>query len=506
MAGLAGRTAWASLPSDVAQNRYLRIEGTVSEWSELHLSPPVAANLEQLGWTPDHPRVREVSATTARGHHAAVVAPPSPAWASPAMAGVLSRLVTAGTGRLLVVCPQEAVGEWAASIGVLAAGTPLRLVAAHGPARATRLLHEGAADIVVTGPDTILELLARSALQTDSLTAVALLWPEQWATDAVLTPLMQDLSKDAQRLIVGSEAAAVAALVERYARKAPVVGPSPLTDQTVGPVRTASASWQRRSAAVAELAELLDPAQLTIWTADTRLHAQLGSALAGVAPGATFTRAVPESPAGTIVALDLPDALTLQGLIAAGEVILLVPPGADAWVASVAAPRRPIPLPGTLAGASEEVRARRRAIADTIETSDRVEAGLVLGPLLERYEAPAVAAALYTLWTRREAAPQVTAPAAEGPAAKVWIGAGRRDEVGPNELVAFLTREIGLDKAMIGRIEVRESFALVEVPQAEAERIAALVSGKTIRRRRLAAKVDRGPAPARAGRPRERTS
>ncbi|MFN2317024.1 MAG: hypothetical protein ABR602_10095, partial [Gemmatimonadales bacterium] len=206
----------------------------MSAWSELHLSPPVAANLEQLGWTPDHPRVREVAATTARGHHAAVVAPPSPAWASPAMAGVLSRLIAAGSGRLLAVCPQEAVAEWAAAIAALASGTPLRLVAAHGPARATRLLREGSADVVVAGPDTVLALLARSALQTDSLTAIALLWPEQWATDAVLTPLMQDLSKDAQRLIVGGEADAVAALVERYARKAPVVGPSPLTDQTVG--------------------------------------------------------------------------------------------------------------------------------------------------------------------------------------------------------------------------------------------------------------------------------
>lgn len=477
----------------------------MSDWSELHVASPVAANLELLGWTPEHPRVREVSATTARGHHVAVVAPLSPAWAGPALAGVLSRLLTAGGGRLLAVCPQEAVGEWAAALGALARGTPLRLVAAHGPARATRLLREGAADVLVAGPDTILELLARSALQAESLTALALLWPEQWATDAALTALMQDLPKDAPRLIIGSEPAAVASLVERYARKAPVVGPAAASEQTVGPVRTVAASWQRRVAIVAELAELLDPARLTVWTADTRLHAELGSALAGVAPGATFASAVPESPAGTIVALDLPDTLTLQGLIAVGEVILLVPPGAEAWVASMAAPRRPILLPGVLGGATEEVRTRRRQIAETIDTADRVEAGLVLGPLLERYEAPAVAAALYTLWTRREAAPLVAAPAAAGPAAKVWIGAGRRDEVGPNELVAFLTREVGLDKAMIGRIEVRESFALVEVPQAEAERIAALVSGKTIRRRRLAAKVDRGPAPSRPGRPRERT-
>jgi ATP-dependent RNA helicase DeaD len=466
----------------------------------MHLAPPVAANLSSLGWTPGDAPVRATTAPAARGHNIAVVAPPSPAWAGPALAGAVSRLATEG-GRLLAVCPPEAVREWAAALAALAAGAQVRLAGAQGPARAARLLHDDAADLLVASPDTVLELLARSALRTDSLTAVALLWPDSWATGERLAPIMQDLPKEAQRLIVGTESGGVAALVERHARKA-VVWAVAEAEGTAGPVRTVAVSWARRIGAVAELVDLLDPPRLTLWAVDRRLESAIAATLGASGTGAVFLTRPPETSAGTIICLDLPDPATLRALLEAGDVILLVPAGTDLWVPSLAAPRRPIPLPGPVGAAAEEIRRRRGAIAAAVEAGEFVEASLVLGPLLERYEAPAVAAALYTLWTRREAAPAPAPEAAGGQLAKVWIGIGRRDEVGPNELVAFLTREIGLHKGTIGRIEVRESYTLVEVPAAEAERIAGAVSGKTLKRRRLASRVDRGPAPGgRPGRP-----
>jgi ATP-dependent RNA helicase DeaD len=165
----------------------------------------------------------------------------------------------------------------------------------------------------------------------------------------------------------------------------------------------------------------------------------------------------------------------------------------------VAAPRRPILLPGVIDEAAEDVRRRRTAIARAVG-EDASEAALVLAPLLERYEAPAVAAALYALWVQQPA-PMAEAPAAaEGATEKLWVGIGKRDEVGVSELVAFLTREVAVDRAMIGRIEVRDTFTLIEVPRAEASRIAEALSGRTIRRRRLVARVDRG-APAGGPRP-----
>lgn len=472
----------------------------MSDWTEWHLAPPVAANLEAMGWEAAHPRMREVAATTARGHNAVVIAPPSPAWSTPALAGVLSRLAATPGARALVIAPPDAVDEWGAHLAALVAGTTVRLLAARGPSRATRLLHEGGVDLLVTSADTALALLQRSALKTEALAAVVFAWPERWPGEEFLTLLMQDLPKDAQRLILSADPDVGAALSERYARRAIVVGPA-RRSETQGPVRVATTPWHRRVVAVAEVIELLDPASVVVWTVDGRLHAALRPILESVAPTGRLVTSAPESPAGLIIAVDLPDTETLTGLLAAGEVVLLAPPGSEAWLATAAAPRRPVQLPGFPDTGQAEVRRRRQLVVQAIESLDPVEPALVLGPLLERYDAPVVAAALYQLWSAQPAPrPEVTAVAAGGATTRLWLGAGRRDEVGVNELVAFLTREVAVDRAQIGKIEVRESFSLVEVPQAEAERIAEAVSGRTLRRRRMVARVDRGPGPG-SGRP-----
>jgi ATP-dependent RNA helicase DeaD len=74
----------------------------------------------------------------------------------------------------------------------------------------------------------------------------------------------------------------------------------------------------------------------------------------------------------------------------------------------------------------------------------------------------------------------------------LWIGAGKRDEATVGDFVAVLVKEAGMDRSQIGRIELRDTFALVEVPADQAEEIAQRLAGVTIRKRRLMAKVDRG--------------
>jgi hypothetical protein len=86
--------------------------------------------------------------------------------------------------------------------------------------------------------------------------------------------------------------------------------------------------------------------------------------------------------------------------------------------------------------------------------------------------------------------------------AKLWVGAGKKDEATVGDLVAVLVKEVGLDRTLIGRVELRDTFAIVEVPAADAERIAEKLTGLTIRRRRLTARVDRGPTERPAGPPR----
>src|SRR5690606_19047266 len=128
-------------------------------------------------WAPDDPAMREAAPTAARGHNLVVVAPPSPAYAVPALAGMLSRL---GNGRRgLLLCAEAQLAEWGALVAALA-GEELRTQVGRGTARAARRLKAAEVDLVVTSPETALALLRRSALGPDTVAAVFLAWPESW--------------------------------------------------------------------------------------------------------------------------------------------------------------------------------------------------------------------------------------------------------------------------------------------------------------------------------------
>jgi ATP-dependent RNA helicase DeaD len=146
-----------------------------------------------------------------------------------------------------------------------------------------------------------------------------------------------------------------------------------------------------------------------------------------------------------------------------------------------------------LDAARNEVAKTRRRIAEEVEKGGPAADYVVLAPLLERFEASAVAAALYRLW---QAVPQVEQPAAAPPARaqRLWVGTGKRDGTTPNDLVAVLTREAGVPRQAIGKIEVRESFAIVELGEGQdLGDISDKVTGKSIRKRRLVARPDKGP-------------
>ena len=78
--------------------------------------------------------------------------------------------------------------------------------------------------------------------------------------------------------------------------------------------------------------------------------------------------------------------------------------------------------------------------------------------------------------------------------AKIYVGVGKKDGATANDLVAVLTKELRVNRENIGRIELRDAYSLVEIPAGDAERIALALNGVTIRRRRVTARVDRGPS------------
>jgi ATP-dependent RNA helicase DeaD len=144
--------------------------------------------------------------------------------------------------------------------------------------------------------------------------------------------------------------------------------------------------------------------------------------------------------------------------------------------------------------AADQARERTARLHDRIVarlTKSEVDAELAaLAPLFERFDPAEVAAALFAL--RREEAPEPAA-VAEAPASwtRLFVGIGRRDRAAAKDLVGAMTRELGIPKAEIGKVDVRDTFSLVEVAPHQAEPVIAGLGRVTIRGRRLTARLDR---------------
>jgi ATP-dependent RNA helicase DeaD len=479
-------------------------------FAEYHLSPPLVAALEALGWRESDRLARDCVPIVARGHSLLIAIPPAASYAAPALAGVLGRSVP-GAPPVLILCPEAALAEWGEVAAPLALAAGLSFHIVTGPARTSRRLRQESLGVLVISPERALALQRRSALKLDATTQLVLAWPELLESPAVLEPLMQDLPKEAQRLLVTTDLAGVQPLAQRYLWKAPCVGEAPraLDSAAARRIQVVTISREARSAALLAVLDLLDPSSVTIWVADAATRVWLAARLRGAVPEAQVVSGdAPLPPADLIVAYDLPESDRLQQLVQAAPVAQLAPGYALPYLSRVAPGHGTLRLPGITESAEARAAARRATIVRTLEAAPSDGALLALAPLFERYEPAAIAAALYDLWTRTaapaEAATGAGEPFGEIPAtARLWIGVGQKDGVTPDDLVAALIREAGVNRGAIGKIEIRQLYSLVELPARQIEAIGQALNGVSIRRRRVTARVDRGAGRA-AARPRER--
>jgi ATP-dependent RNA helicase DeaD len=125
--------------------------------------------------------------------------------------------------------------------------------------------------------------------------------------------------------------------------------------------------------------------------------------------------------------------------------------------------------------------------------------------LLESHDAFDIAAALLTMLQRerrdaREASRGAATPAgaaADKPATftRIFVTVGARDGVRPADLVGALTGEAGITRQQIGKVDIRDTYSLVEIATPEAEGAATRLSGVSVKGRRAIARLerDRGP-------------
>jgi hypothetical protein len=265
-------------------------------------------------------------------------------------------------------------------------------------------------------------------------------------------------------------------MLERYARRPHVVGDLPLGEDArplppVAAARYVVLPRARRAVAQHEVLDALNKKRIAWWTR-----------------GDTSTES-----ADAVICLDLPTRSELSGIAARGEAILLVSPAQLAYARSIAAPLTPLPLSAARNRADTEATALRNRVAHRLEAGGlEAELGL-LEPLLQRHDAAEVAAALLAL--SREPAvdqPSTTAPLATPDSwVRVFVSIGKKDRASAKDFVGALTREVGLARTDIGRIELREGFTLLDVASSAADKAIAGLARTTIRGKRPAARRDR---------------
>jgi ATP-dependent RNA helicase DeaD len=224
-----------------------------------------------------------------------------------------------------------------------------------------------------------------------------------------------------------------------------------------------------------------------------------------------------DGPLGQSISFDVPaDARTLTGRHAGdADAVILVEPRELPHLKEVAGQAllacRPVPLPLDSSPVTARLTAFRNEVRRSIREEDIEAQMLVLEPLLDEFSAVEVAAALASLLRNRQPArsPEQTGTPAQAPAgsaeagappaawSRLFVGVGSRDEIRPGDIVGAIAGESNIPGTKIGKIEIRDSFSIVEVDAGVADTVIRAVNGTTIKGRSVRVDYDRGADRAR---------
>jgi ATP-dependent RNA helicase DeaD len=455
-------------------------------------------------------------------------------------AGLLDRLEPgAGRPRALVIAPTTpAARGLAESLARLAQGTGHTVASLGAP----WVLPERADVLFATAGELL--VAARSA-QLDLGEVQALVLDGASATQRIVgledvETLLEYLPREGQRVVVSLPVTSeVSDFVERHVKRAVHVPPQAAVQSSDdapqrGAVRFRIVDEPKEVAALEVAAELLvgEMHHITFFFRNDDEAADAGDFLTlhGFRAGAPGERdapvwlAVDELQAlrvldgagnGAVVSFDVPsgpDSLDRRHgggrggtvLVLAREVAHLKDVARRTGYRIVPAPPTPrTGLPGDLAQSLE-------ALAGAMQEEDLAPYLLVLESFFEDHAPAEVAAAALALLRKRKApvarTVQSVGATRPGPAwVRLFISLGSRDQIGPGDLVGAITGEAGVEASQVGKIEIKETFSVVEVGDSVAEKVIRSLNGTTVRGRSVRADFDRARR-SQVARPKRRTS
>lgn len=412
----------------------------------------------------------------------------------------------------------------------LLADPSVRVVPVTGAVRARRVLGLAPVAVVTGTPADLLAVRRDAALSVEQLQTVVIVGLDEIlaANGAdTLQALLGDAPENVSRVAtLEQENDASDAFLEAQLRRArrinpPVIGDTPLA---VTP-RFVLTSPAGRVDALRLVLDETDPPSLVVITASDAGMADATAALArlGVAVDGLSVQVTRQPTAQHVALAVLWEApLTHDALVEAlamrpvDAVALLLPDElpafrrmtlnlAEAWTP---APRK--------AAAEDRVQQLRTALRSTLANGNASASELaLLAPLLETHDALELACAALRLYegarrdalnlrakaatagakstvrdTPREQTRGGDAPAAPAGRQRVFLAAGKRDNVRVGDIVGAIANEAGVPGEKIGQVDLFESHATVELDAADAAKAVAALGSATLRGRRLSARID----------------
>ena len=382
-----------------------------------------------------------------------------------------------------------------------------------GLVRGERLLRaDGVGTLVGTASD-IVYLLSRSALKSDRVSRIAVVWPEAmldpWGAGggalADLEAILGDAPK-AHRLIVTSDEASAAVVVERHARRAPVAVHSRLPDKGAGAVRYAAVEPYARVHAARVALDVLAPQTALVWdpSGPDRWRELVACPDVDLVTGPSDERV------DLVISADLPSAEALGALRElAREVLVLLRPRQIPYLERISETTKPVRLRDDMDRVRSDAARLRERLRERLDRGSLTAELLAVESLLEEYDPALVAAAALTgagteagagagagagavAQPRHPPHPPVEEPShTEATWTRLLVTAGRRDQVREGAVLKAVMEAANLKRSDVGRIDVKENFTLVEVRPEVAGHTIRCVTGCQIRGRRVTVRPDR---------------
>ena len=160
---------------------------------------------------------------------------------------------------------------------------------------------------------------------------------------------------------------------------------------------------------------------------------------------------------------------------------------------------RPLPPPESVV--EDRISSIRDRLEEAATRGDLAPLYLVLEPLLERFSPQELAAAALALLIPQSPAAATVPPSTAARAEKatgtdgwtrLFVSIGKMEGVKPSDLLGALAGESGVDGSAFGKIEIRDTYSLVEVRPSDAEKVIKAVNGSSIRGRSARVDYDRG--------------